>query len=523
MKDILEVLKENFGNSWKVIEESTCRLYILIPKEGMGKILPVITKIFQMRLVFIFAADDRKEKGAFGVYYVFSYEREDKFLIIETRVEEKQPSFLSATRFLPQANWFEREIHDLFGLIPQGHPDPRPLVLHEDWPKGIFPLRKDFKWEKVPRTKGDYLFDQVEGEGVFEIPVGPVHAGIIEPGHFRFSSAGESILKLEIRHFYTHKGTEKLGEGKTPLHLLCLAERISGDNSLAHAAACVQALEALSNTAVPYRAQFLRTIFLELERLHNHISDIAGISLDVAFSFGASQLMRLKERLLQLNERLGGTRLLRSVIIPGGVKKDLKEEEIKFILREIKEIKDDFEKTIKILFQINSLLDRIELTGVINKEIAEVLGAVGPTARASGIDRDLRRDHPYAAYSHLSFIVPVFLEGDVESRMKVKIQEVYESSQLICEALTAMPPGPVKGEVKVMPVSKNAFGYAESPRGECFHWISTDHEGKISRWKIHSPSFVNWPLIQYAVLENIIPDFPLINKSLNLSYSGNDR
>lgn len=523
MKNILEVLKKHLGDAVGVTQGSTRCLSILIPKEKIEKVIPVITKILQMRLVFLFAADERGEKGSFGVYYVFSYEKEDHFLVVETRVEEKAPSFLSVTPLLPQANWFEREIHDLFGLTPEGHPDPRPLVLHEDWPKGHFPLRKDFKLKNVPRTKGDYFFDRVEGEGVFEIPVGPVHAGIIEPGHFRFSSAGESILKLEIRHFYTHKGTEKLGEGKNPLHLLCLAERISGDHSLAHAAACVQALEALSGTEVPMRAQFLRTVFLELERLHNHLSDIAGISLDVAFSFGASQLMRLKERLLQLNERLTGTRLLRSVLVPGGVKKNLEGSQIKFVLEEIKKIKDDFQETIKIFLQVNSFLDRIEFTGVIKKEIAEVLGAVGPTARASGLDRDLRRDHPYAAYSQLSFIVPVFTDGDVEGRMKVKIQEVYESCKLIYEALTTMPPGAVQGGVKEMPSSQNAFGYVESPRGECFHWISTDRKGRISRWKIHSPSFVNWPLIQYAVLENIVPDFPLINKSLNLSYSGNDR
>ena len=523
MKNLFEILKKNLGDMWKTVEDSAHSVRILIPKQGIGKAVPVIVKTLPARLVFLFASDDRQDKGSFGVYYVFSCPQDEKFLILESRVEEREPSFPSLTPFLPQANWFEREIRDLFGLVPEGHPDPRPLVLHEDWPGGIFPLRKDFQLGNVPPKERDYFFDRVEGEGVFEIPVGPVHAGIIEPGHFRFSSAGESILKLEIRHFYTHKGTEKLGERKTPLHLLCLAERISGDNSLAHAAACAQALEALSSSDVPPRARFLRAVFLELERLHNHISDIAGISLDVAFSFGASQFMRLKERLLRLNERITGTRLLRSIIIPGGVKKDLSSEEIDFIFREIKEIKGDFQKTIKILFQINSLIDRIEFTGVIKKEIAEVLGAVGPVARASGIDRDLRRDHPYAAYPYLSFIVPFFDEGDVESRLKVRIQEVYESFKLVCEALAAMPQGPVRGDFLDMPPSCEAMGYVESPRGECFHWIATDRQGKISRWKIHSPSFVNWPLIQYAVLGNIVPDFPLINKSMNLSYSGSDR
>ena len=167
MKNILEIFGENLGNAWKAVENSTQRLHILIPKEEIRKVVPVIVKTLQMRLIFIFAADDRKNNGYFSIYYVLSYEREDKFLMIQTKIEEKTPSFLSITPFLPQANWFEREIHDLFGLIPEGHPDPRPLVLHEDWPKGHFPLRKDFTWEKIPRVKGDYLFDRVEGEGVF--------------------------------------------------------------------------------------------------------------------------------------------------------------------------------------------------------------------------------------------------------------------------------------------------------------------------------------------------------------------
>ena len=523
MKNILEIFKENLTGSWQVIEDSPQRLYISCPKKEVVKIIPKIVQDLKMRFIFLFAGDERKEKASFGIYYVLSYQNEDKFLIVETRVQETDLSFPSLTPFLPQANWFEREIQDLFGLRPEGHPDPRPLVLHEDWPQGIFPLRKDFNFKKIPKAEGKYLFNQVKGEGVFEIPVGPVHAGIIEPGHFRFSSAGESILKLEIRHFYTHKGIEKLGEGKEPAYLLCLAERISGDNSLSHAAACVQAMETLTKTEIPLRAQFLRVIFLELERVHNHLSDIAGISLDTAFSVGASHLMRLKERLLQLNERLTGTRLLRSIIIPGGVKKDITKERAGFLLKEIRDIKRDFEKTVKILFQVNSFLDRIEFTGIIKKEIAEVLGAVGPAARASGIDRDLRRDHPYAAYKHLLFMTPVFNEGDVESRMKVKIQEIYESFKLISESLESMPDGEVKTEMNALPPSQHALGYVESPRGACFHWISTNSEGKISRWKIHSPSFTNWPLIQYAVLENIVPDFPLINKSLNLSYSGNDR
>lgn len=525
MRTVIEALKVEFGNAVQKDWEGRGRqVHVLISRDFVLGVAAFLIRKFEMRFLFLSGSDTRKEHSAFTLHYVFSYPHEDQFLIVQIRVEENDPRFPSLTPLLPQANWQEREVQDLLGLVAEGHPDPRRLVLHEDWPERLFPLRKDFKVEpKIPRVKGQYLFERVEGEGIFEVPVGPVHAGIIEPGHFRFSVAGEGVLKLEIRHFYTHKGTEKAGEGKSPAQLLCLAERISGDNAVSHATACAQALECLAGMDVPPRGLFLRSVFLELERLHNHMSDIAGMALDVAFSFGASQLMILKERLLGANARLTGSRLLMSAIAPAGVRCDIPDAERSWLLDEIRKIKSDFDKTLQIFWQVNSFIDRIETTGIIKKEIAEALGAVGPVARASGLDRDLRREHPYAAYRDLVFMVPVFSDGDVASRMKVKIQEVYESFKLIYDALHMMPQGPLRGEIRPLPASQCALGYAETPRGECFHWVTTDRQGKIDRWKVHSPSFVNWPLIQYAVLENIVPDFPLINKSMNLSYSGNDR
>jgi Ni,Fe-hydrogenase III large subunit/Ni,Fe-hydrogenase III component G len=521
----LERLKKQFGKTLHECRAETAQLTSLfISREDVAPVADFLVRVLEMRFLFVCAADERKLAGCFRLRYVFCHPREDHFFALAVKVEEKDPVFPTVTPLFPQANWQEREIQDLFGLKPSGHPDPRRLVLHEDWPAGRHPLRKDFQGrEKIAREPGAHAFERVEGDGVFEIPVGPVHAGVIEPGHFRFSSAGESILKLEIRHFYTHKGIEKLGEGKDPQPLLCLAERISGDNSASHAAACAHALEALSGTPVPERAQCLRVMILELERLYNHVADISGVVLDVAFGFGAAQLAAVKERLLRLNERLTGQRLLRSMIVMGGVSKDLSAGAVAWLLKETQAVKKDFDRIIQIIWNSSSFLDRVEETGVIRKEIAEALGGTGPVARASGVDRDLRRDHPYAFYSKLFFWVPVFNEGDVESRLKVRIQEIYESVKLIHETAAAMPEGPHRADPKPLPAMKNALGYAESPRGECYHWISTDREGRISRWKVHSPSFANWPLIEYAVLENIVPDFPVINKSMNLSYSGNDR
>ena len=521
----LEILQKKFGTSVeKVWEESEKQFCILVKEASLVELIGCLTRELGMRFVFLFASDERKEEKSFYLRYVFSNRSEDQFLILMMRVHQDHPVFPSVTPWIPQANWHEREIQDLFGIQAKNHPDPRRLVLHEDWPDEQYPLRKDFdSARKIARSKGNYAFEQVEGEGVFEIPVGPVHAGIIEPGHFRFSSAGESILKLEIRHFYKHKGIEKLGEGKTPHHLISLAERISGDNSVAHAAACAQALETLSGIEISKRAQFLRVIFLELERVYNHLADISGIVLDVAFGFGAAQFTRIRERLMRLNEHLSGSRLLRSVITFGGVRKDLTNVEIRFLTGELKAIKADIDSVVQILWNVSSLLDRVHGTGIIKKEIALALGGTGPIARASGIERDLRRDHAYLGYQELLFMVPVFDDGDVESRMKVKIQEMYESIKLIHEAAELLPLGAHEIQTKSLAPSKSALGYAESPRGECFHWVATDRQGCIARWKIHSPSFANWPLIEYAVLENIVPDFPVINKSMNLSYSGNDR
>lgn len=525
MSGLLGIVREKLGGGIeKILEERPGAARILIEKDSIVRVSRILVEKLGMRFLFLFAADDRSRSGTFHLRYIFSHVPENFILTVQIEVRERYGAFPSITPFLPQADWQEREIQDLFGLLAEGHPDPRRLVLHEDWPNSQYPLRKDFSPERrVPRANGEYRFESVEGDGVFEIPVGPVHAGIIEPGHFRFSCAGEGILKLEIRHFYTHKGTEKLGEARSPEQLILLAERISGDNSLSHAIACAEALEDISEVKVPPRAEFLRVIFLEMERLHNHVSDIAGIALDAGFAFGAAQLMRIKESLLRLNERIAGTRLLRAVARVGGVRRDIPAPDKLYLAEETRRIKRDFDDMIQLLWGVDSLVDRIKGTGILKKEIVEALAGVGPVARASGVDRDLRRDHSYAGYQRLTFMVPVFTDGDVESRMRVKIHEVHESIKLIHEALEEMPEGECQAAAKPLLPERSALGFTESPRGECFHWLMTDGQGAIARWKIHSPSFSNWRLIEHAVLENIVPDFPLINKSMNLSYSGNDR
>lgn len=471
------------------------------------------------RLISMHAADERARAGAFSLHAILDLSGR----LVEVKCMVPDGTLLqSLVPRVHSANWYEREIQDMFGLSFQGHPDPRPLVLYDDWPQGVFPLRKDFEPSvKVPRVPREYRFRCMEGEGVYEIPVGPVHAGVIEPGHFRFSVAGEPIMALEVRLGYVHRGVEKLSES-TPYHKgVFLAERISGDNSVAHSTAYCQAVERLSETSVPERAEYIRTVLLEMERLYTHIGDIAGIALDTAFAVPAADGYVLRESVLDLNERLTGSRLLRSINAIGGVNKDIDREEAAKVLSRLVDLRQRFERLAATMLASNSMLDRVEGTGVLSWERAQQLGCVGPIARASGINMDVRRDHPYAAYRDMSFQVPVRVSGDVDARTRVRMDEVRESFAIIEQALDGMPGGPVRGDVKAIPPGRTAVSLVEAPRGELMHWMISGEDAPF-RHKVRDPSFCNWLGMEVAVRGNIVPDFPLINKSFSLSYAGND-
>jgi Ni,Fe-hydrogenase III large subunit/Ni,Fe-hydrogenase III component G len=476
------------------------------------------------RLVSLFADDARAQEGVFHLYYVFALEAAHGFFILRVPVSAAQPQFISLTNALPAANWQEREVQDMFGLKLEGHPNPRRCALHDDWPK-VYPLRKDFDLHTVlpPFTGERHKFREVEGEGVFQVPVGPVHAGIIEPGHFLFSVAGEPVLYLQIRLFYTHKGTEKLFENIPVTHGVRLAESISGDSSFAHATAFCHAVERAADMEAPPRARALRTVCLELERVYNHIADIGAIATDVAFAVANAHAMRLKERVLRLNEQLTGHRLLRGMAALGGVRSDWGSDQVEAIRQWIAWLRPEFNSLVNLIHESSSTRDRLETTGILKPQTARDLGVVGVAGRASGIDHDLRRDFPHAAYDRVSFAVPVYREGDVLRRMQVRIDEVQAALSIIEQIIGALPEGPTRVALPMLPANRVALGYVEGWRGEIFHWIRTAEEGRLARCKIKDPSLQNWPALSEAILGNIIPDFPVVNKSFNLSYSGTDR
>jgi Ni,Fe-hydrogenase III large subunit/Ni,Fe-hydrogenase III component G len=480
-------------------------------------------KAFSSPLGMLFASDERKDTAKFVVNCVFMNLRKSQWVIISTDIPQDTPYFDSLAKSIYSASLFEREIWEMFGLEPKGNPDLRRLRLHDEvWPKGNYPLRKDFR-KMQAGDLDDYKFGKVEGAGVFEVPVGPVHAGIIGPGHFRFSVAGEPIINLETRLGFTHRGIEKLFEGRRCFDALQLAECVSGDACFAHSLAFTQAVEKISGVSIPRQAVYLRAIFLELERMYNHVNDIGGMAVDVGFSFPSAYASVIKEAILQLNDRLTASRYLKQVNTVGGVEKDLDGPKRKMLLDSFKGIKHDFNELVNILYSSVSFMDRVDTTGALRRKTAEGLGVVGLIARSSGVPVDLREYSPAfsAVYKEAKFKMATEESGDVLARLKVRITEFKESSRLVEEFTGKLAEG---RQINIHPELKggSALGYVEGWRGPVLYWLEIDAAGLIQRCKVADPSFLNWQGLSYAVLGNIIPDFPLCNKSFDLSYSGGD-
>jgi len=471
------------------------------------------------------ATDEREKSGCFKVWYIFGIPKENAFIIPFIQLKNTT-EFPSLALDIPKISNYERKIQTFFGLTPTGHPDKRPIILHENWPADMFPLRKDFDLKTRPKiVNGKYEFHKVKGEGIYEIPVGPVHAGIIEPGHFRFSVAGESIVLLEPKLGYVHKGSEKLFEALSLADKVRLSEKISGDSSFSHSLAFCQAVEQLGGITVSNRALYLRVIYAELERLANHFGDIGAIMLDTGFNFGGAQGSRLREMIMQINYRLTGSRFLRGVNMIGGVSKDIDSKERKNLSYDLTALAKDFSEVIEVAENSASLLNRLKGTGTLSTRSAEARGIMGVAGRAAGIAVDARLDYPYAAYGNL-FKGEIVTEqtGDVYARFLVRVNEVYASIEIIKNALHDMPEGSATPSSLNIVLKKNAFtvSVVEGWRGEIIYFVTTDSNGNMSRVAPVDPSFINWSALGDAGFENIVPDFPLINKSFNLSYTGND-
>ncbi len=469
----------------------------------------------------LWGADDRDRDGGIRIYA--AYLLPDTVMVVEHFMEDSpSPSYPSIAALFPAALRMQRAVADLLG-ISTDEADTRGWLRHDGWPETLFPLRRDVDGsQQYPVASAPYPFVSVEGDGVHEIAVGPVHAGTIEPGHFRFSVVGEKILRLEERLGYTHKGVAKLFEHTSQQNSHRLAARVSGDSAVAFSWAYCAALESITETVCPARALILRALALEQERLASHLGELGALGNDAGFAFGLTQFSKMKEDLLRVNAAAFGARYLLDYVIPGGIAIDLTADARCRLLDLYDTLEPAVNQMRSIYDEHAGLQDRFREAGRLAQPTAEKLGAIGLVGRASGIACDLRVDHPWTPYDSLFPKLIVQTGGDVAARVQVRFDEILESLRLCRVLLFELPKDAIHTSVPVATPDLLGMGLIEGWRGPVMIALETGPNGGIRRCHAHDPSWQNWPLIEYAILGNIVPDFPLINKSFNLSYSGQD-
>ncbi len=473
------------------------------------------------RLALVAALDGHR---SMRVTYLFTAGPPDRRIELVVEVDRRRPEVPSLAYLSFPASRFEREMHDLFGIVPLGHPFLRRLVLHQHWPEGWYPMRHDAgPTPTMVDDAGSYPFVEVQGAGVYEIPVGPVHAGLIEPGHFRFSVVGETILKMKARLWFVHKGIERLFQGQNTDEGVVLAERISGDSAIGHSLAYCMAVEEARGINVSARTHELRCLLLELERVYNHVADIGALCNDVGFGLAQARALTLRELLLRLNSSVTGHRLLRGAITPGEIHlRSLPQA------TDLAEIGDQFRELVELARGQSTVVDRFTGTAVLSAADATALGVLGVVARASGSTLDARTAHPLGG-EPLSRFAPVRAQGgDVLARFDVRVEEVEVSLAMVEDYCTR--PGQVSSSHRALgersPIARSGnrtgTGIVEGWRGSIVHRVEVDESGRLARVKVVDPSFFNWPALSVALADTIVPDFPLANKSFNKSYAGND-
>ena len=465
------------------------------------------------RLALIAAHDDGDR---LRVVYVFTSGPPDRRLELTVQLDPHDPRVPTLSDLSFPASRFERQMHDTFGVIPEGHPFLRPLVRHSHWPETWYPMRRDAGPSPAMAHDGvSYPFIEVQGAGVYEIPVGPVHAGLIEPGHFRFSVVGETILKMTARLWFVHRGVERMFQGVDVNAGVQIAERVSGDTTVGHGLAYAMAVEEALGLDTPEDARVIRSVLLELERLYNHVGDVGALCSDVSFGVAHARAMVIREQLLRLNESVTGHRLLRGSIRPG-----LTSVRRLPTTEELDDIASEFSHLMEFISSNSTVTDRFEGTAVLLAKDAEAIGTLGVVARASGHLVDARHSQPFVSGG--SAFQPITQsQGDVLARFTQRADEVKNSLDVIR--------GHVEGSPRLESTSVlsqkgpgSGLGIVEGWRGTIVHRVELDATGVVSRCCIADPSFFNWPALATSLTDTIVPDFPLVNKSFNLSYAGND-
>jgi len=535
-KELLKVYKNYIIETTETDYGET---YIQIDKNNLYEITAEIISMLNGSLLTIFCVDELKyahknlstdKNNRYMIYYAFKIpkikndEITKELLIIKTGVSESEPEINSITSVCVSANWYEREIFDMFGIYPHNHLELNRLVHHHNFPENIFPMRKDFDAaSEINAINRIETAHKVTGGGTYLLPVGPIHAGIIEPGHFKFSCFGEHIINLDAQLFYTHKGIEKIVEGMNYINANFISERICGVCSLSHSIAYAQAVEKITGAEVPLRARAIRVILLELERIAAYLTDLMGIAVDVAYYHASTYISKMREDILSGIYSAIRSRYFRSINMCGGLRRDIEDKSIKSLVEMALKTKKDLAVAEDMLYNGTTFLERIETTGRLFTKTAKALGIVGVAARASGIYCDARKAFNYEIYDKVDFKEIIHDKLDVYSRMCVRLDEIKESISIISQCGANLKPGPVSVKIDKIPAFKPAFGITEAPKGEHAHFIIFGDGSNIYRYHIRSASYVNWLALTFAVKGDIVPDFPVINKSFNLCYCSCDR
>jgi Ni,Fe-hydrogenase III large subunit/Ni,Fe-hydrogenase III component G len=499
-----------------------------VDRDGWRRVARVVAESGG-RLISLWGVDRGRARGAAAA--CAAYAVAEGMVQLELSLAGAARGFPDLSESFPCAARMQRAMADLSDQHAEGAADARPWLNHGLWASPRAPLQHDATPTPTPtdvdaaanNLPADYPFVRVEGDGVHEIAVGPVHAGIIEPGHFRFSVVGEKVLRLEAHLGYVHKGIERRFTELAPLAAHRLAGRISGDSTVAYAWAYCMALESAWHGEVPPRAAWLRALMLERERVANHLGDLGALGNDAALAFGLAQFSRLREDWQRLSKEAFGHRLMMDAIVPGGVAVDPPEPMLDQLRRQCDDIEREV-RLLKIVYDEHAgLQDRFLGTGRITPQLAAQLGLTGLAGRASGQAFDLRCDHAWAPYDQRRVAMATQLDGDVAARVAVRFDETFESLRLIREFCAGLPQGALCGALQApAEVRAAGAGWVEGWRGEIMIALETGADGHILRCHAHDPSWQNWPVLEHAVIGNIVPDFPLINKSFNLSYSGHD-
>ena len=520
-------LTDKFGSVIKSVDTPVEQsLMIDVDKSKLREISKGIVSLGARYLVSV-GTDDIDKDGTLGLLHIFAFDEKNATVVVRTKTDVNDPVFDSITNDIPNAGWSEREYIDLLGMKFTDHPKPKRLILSDDWPEGIYPLRKEVPHDLMPPAAEDVAYQLDEcPPGTTMIPVGPFHASLHEPAHFAVYVDGETIKGCDYRGFMTHRGIEKLCQTQVSYNEVpYIAERICGICGSVHAAAYSQSVEKAAGIKISRRADYIRTIMLEIERLHSHLLWLGVAGHLIGFDTVFMQSWRIREHIMWLSERITGNRKTYGMIVIGGVRRDITEEIKTDMLNILAKVEKEVVTVHKSIAGDSAIHKRTKGVGTITKQQTIDWSLVGPVARARGVDIDARRDHPYAAYDELKFDVPVVDSCDVWGTVVVRILEIFESISLIRQCLDQMPDdGPLLTEFEeAIPPGLHGISQVEAPRGEAVHYLITGNENRPDRWRVRAPTYPNLQGVPAMLLDNEFADFPIIVGSIDPCFSCTDR